>query len=191
MRNLPMKTGKGEMDNWMSFIASCLSYAVTWGPFSADYSVYMREDTRSLLIFLWTYFSLVSAQGLIMWLGAALATAIPSSQSYQVAFNSSGVGGLMDNSFKGYGSAAYGFGKFVQLMLVLSTIAVTIPSIYSLGLSVQNAGMWAVKIPRVVWSTIGFVISTVAAIAGRAHFATILGTFLNCLAYWYYSGLKT
>lgn len=185
MQNLPMKSGKAEMANWMSFMASCLSYAVTWGPFSADYSVYMKEDTGSQRIFWWTYFSLVSAQSFIMWLGAGLATAIPGSPSYQQAFDSSGVGGLIDNSFMEHGRTAYQFGKFVQLVLVLSTIAVTIPSIYSLGLSVQNAGMWAVKIPRFVWSTIGFVISTVTAIAGRDHFATILGSFLNCLAYWY------
>jgi purine-cytosine permease-like protein len=187
MTNLPMGSGKTEMADWMSFMATCLGYAVTWGPFSADYSVYMKEDMSARRLFSWTYASLLSAQILVMWLGAALATTIPNNPDFSAAFDVSGVGGLMDTSFQGYGSGAYGFGKFVQLVLVLSTIAVTIPNIYSLALSMQNVGMWAVKVPRFIWTTIGFVVFTVAAIAGRDHFATILENFLNCLAYWYVS----
>jgi purine-cytosine permease-like protein len=80
----------------------------------------------------------------------------------------------MDQSFVGYGAAAYGFGKFVQLVLVFSTVALIIPSIYSTSLSMQNVGMWAVKIPRFVWATVAFVVFTVAAIAGREHFASVL-----------------
>ena len=188
MQNLPIPVrGKTEMSDWMSFMATCLGYAITWGPFSADYSVYMRENTGSKRLFCWTYFSLVSCQILIMALGASLATTIPGSDAFQTAFETAGVGGLMDESFKGHGSGAYGFGKFVQLVLVLSTIAVTIPDLYSLGLSMQNVGMWAAKVPRFIWTSIGFVVSTVSAIAGRDHFATILENFLNCLAYWYLS----
>jgi purine-cytosine permease-like protein len=191
MQNLPIPaSGKTEMADWMSFMATCLGYAITWGPFSADYSVYMRENTSTVRLFCWTYFSLVTCQILIMALGAALATCIPGSDAFQTAFDTAGVGGLMDQSFQGYGSAAYGFGKFVQLVLVLSTIAVTIPNIYSLGLSMQNVGMWAVKVPRIIWTTIGFLVFTIAAIVGRDHFATILENFLNCLAYWYISRIQ-
>jgi len=103
------------------------------------------------------------------------------------AYAVAGIGGLMDQSFKGYGSAAYGFGNFVQLVLVFSTVALIIPSIYSTALSMQNVGMWAVKIPRFVWATVAFVVFTVAAIAGREHFASVLSNFLNCLGYWYAS----
>lgn len=39
------------------------------------------------------------------------------------AYAVAGIGGLMDQSFVGYGAAAYGFGKFVQLVLVFSTVA--------------------------------------------------------------------
>lgn len=92
----------------------------------------MRENTSAIRLFCWTYFSLVSAQALVMWLGAALATTIPGSDGFETAFNNAGVGGLMDQSFQGHGSAAYGFGNFVRLILVLSAVAVTIPNLYSL-----------------------------------------------------------
>jgi hypothetical protein len=91
----------------------------------------------------------------------------------------------MNQAFQGHGPHVNGYGKFVQFVLVLSNIAVTIPNLYSMGLSMQNVGMWAVKVPRFIWTTIGFVVFTVAAIAGREHFASILENFLNCLAYWY------
>jgi purine-cytosine permease-like protein len=120
-----------------------------------------------------------------MWLGAAFMTCVAGNDDWQAAYDSAGAGGLMNQAFQGHGPHVNGFGKFVQLVLVLSTIAVTIPNLYSMGLSMQNVGMWAVKVPRFVWTTIGFVIFTVAAIAGREHFASILENFLNCLAYWY------
>ena len=186
MQSLPMGTGQTEMADVMSFGATCLGYAVTWGPFSADYSVYMKEDMPFRRLFSWTYVSLVTAQILIMWLGAAFMTCVAGNASWQDAFDNAGAGGLMNEAFQGHGSAVNGFGKFVQLVLVLSTIAVTIPNLYSMGLSMQNLGMWAIKVPRFVWTTIGFVIFTVAAIAGREHFASILENFLNCLAYWYF-----
>jgi purine-cytosine permease-like protein len=112
-------------------------------------------------------------------------TCVPGNDEWQAAFDSAGAGGLMNQAFQGHGPAVNGFGKFVQFVLVLSTIAVTIPNLYSMGLSMQNVGMWAVKVPRFIWTTIGFVVFTVAAIAGREHFASILENFLNCLAYWY------
>lgn len=187
MQSLPLGSGQTEMANLMSFLATCLGYAVTWGPFSADYSVYMKEDMPTRRLFSWTYVSLVSCQILIMWLGAAFGTTVAADQGFAEAFDTAGAGGLMNQAFVGYNSAVYGFGKFVQFVLVLSTIAVTIPNLYSCGLSMQNLGSWALKTPRIVWTTLAFIIFTVAAVAGRDHFATILENFLNCLAYWYFT----
>ena len=196
MENIPMPSGKSEMADVMSFGATVLGSSITWGPFSADYATYMLEDTKKWKIFTWTFLGtsrldvinsgVVVGQVFVMWLGAGLMTATVNNQAFADAYAVSGIGGLMDQSFHGYGSAAYGFGKFVQLGLVFSTVALTIPCLYSAALSMQNCGMWAVKVPRFVWSTIGFVVFTVAAIAGREHFATVLANFLYCLTYWYF-----
>jgi purine-cytosine permease-like protein len=173
------------MADVMSFGASVLGSSITWGPFSADYATYMPEDTKKWKLFTWTFLGIsclevtnlgvITGQVFVMWLGAGLMTATINNQAFADAYAVSGIGGLMDQSFQGYGSAAYGFGKFVQLGLVFSTVALTIPCLYSAALSMQNCGMWAVKVPRFVWSTIAFIVFTVAAIAGREHFATVLG----------------
>jgi purine-cytosine permease-like protein len=127
----------------------------------------------------------VIGQVFVMWLGVGLMTTTLNNQAFADAYAVAGIGGLMDQSFQGYGTAAYGFGKFVQLGLVFSTVALIIPSIYSTALSMQNVGMWAVRIPRFIWTTVAFIVFTVAAIAGREHFAAVLSNFLNCLGYWY------
>jgi len=145
-----------------------------------DFPRYYRFVFKSLIL------GVVVGQVFVMWLGAALMTATFNNQAFADAYAIAGIGGLTDESFTGYGSAAYGFGKFIQLGLVFSTVALTIPSLYSAALSMQNVGMWAVKVPRFIWVTLGAIVFTVAAIAGREHFATVLENFLNCLAYWYY-----
>ena len=119
-----------------------------------------------------------------MWLGAGLFTTTINNEAFANAYTSAGIGGIINQSFAERGNAVYGFGKFVQLGLVFSTVGGTIPCLYSTALSIQNVGMWAVKVPRVVWTTLAFVVYTVAAIAGREHFATVLTNFLNCLSYW-------
>jgi purine-cytosine permease-like protein len=124
---------------------------------------------------------------LVMWLGAAIMTATINNTTFSDAYNAAGLGGLIAASFEGRNSAVQGFGKFVQLGLVLSTIASVVPTIYSTALSMQNVGMWAVKIPRFIWNTVASIVVTVAAIAGRQHFADVLANFLNCLSYWYFN----
>ena len=121
----------------------------------------------------------------VMWLGAAVMTATLNNPTFANAYNVAGLGGLIASSFEGRSSAVYGVGKFVQLGLVFSTIASVVPTLYSTALSMQNVGMWAVRIPRFIWNTIAFIAITVAAIAGRQHFAEVLSNFLNCLSYWY------
>jgi len=116
-------------------------------------------------------------------------TATINNTTFSNAYNVAGLGGLIESSFEGRNSAVYGFGKFVQLGLVFSTIASVVPTLYSTALSMQNVGMWAVKIPRFIWNTIAFIVITVAAIAGRQHFAEVLSNFLNCLSYWYLHSL--
>ena len=55
MQNVPMGTGKAECASVLSFGATVLGYAITWGPFSADYSTYMKEDMSFKRLFTWTY----------------------------------------------------------------------------------------------------------------------------------------
>ena len=50
-----MPTGKSEMADVMSFGATVLGSSISWGPFSADYATYMKEDTSSWKLFIYTF----------------------------------------------------------------------------------------------------------------------------------------
>ena len=45
-------------------------------------------------------------------------------------------------------------------------------------------GKWALFVPRAVWNTIGVVVYTVCALAGRDHLAQIFTNFLALMGYW-------
>ena len=51
-------------------------------------------------------------------------------------------------------------------------------------MSAQVIGIWAIKIPRFIWTLTGVIVYVIAAVAGRNHFATILDSFLLCMGYW-------
>jgi purine-cytosine permease-like protein len=95
--------------------------------------------------------------------------------------NNGSVGGLIGAVLAPVG----GFGKFCLVLLALSIVANNIPNNYSLGLSAQVLGNWAVKIPRFIWTFVGVIVYVIAAVAGRNHFATILDSFLLCMGYWF------
>jgi purine-cytosine permease-like protein len=101
--------------------------------------------------------------------------------AWQDAYNSGSVGGLLGAILAPVG----GFGKFCLVLLALSIVANNIPNNYSLGLSAQVIGNWAVKVPRFIWTFAGVIVYVIAAVAGREHFATILDSFLLCMGYWF------
>jgi purine-cytosine permease-like protein len=55
IENLPMGSGKTELVNVMTFGATVLGSSISWGPFSADYATYMKEDTSKVKLFLYTF----------------------------------------------------------------------------------------------------------------------------------------
>jgi len=55
---------------------------------------------------------------------------------------------------------------------------------YSAALSFQLLGSWCTKLPRIMWTTIAVVISTVLACAGREKLFEIFQSFLALIGYW-------
>jgi purine-cytosine permease-like protein len=99
---------------------------------------------------------------------------------WAAAFDASNIGGLLAMCLQSSG----GFGKVCLIILAFTIVTSIIPNNYSIGLSVQALGNWAIKIPRFLWTLAAVLVYVIAAVAGREHFATILDSFLNCLAYW-------
>lgn len=180
--NIPMGSGGIEASNVLSFGTAIIGFEVAWLPVAADYGVYMRSDTKSMTSFSWSYCGWLSSQLFIELLGAAIGTLIANSDP--VFADASGIGGLIGACFGAYGSGARAFGKFIEVLLGLSCVAVITTNIYSLGLSVQMVTQKLIVVPRFVWSCIGSVIFLAAAMAGREHLEEVMENFLLICAYW-------
>ena len=168
----------------LSFFSICLSAAITYGGLGADYFVYWPTSTSRLSIFAATLLGLSVSFTLALVLGIGLGSGITSYQPYSNAWTNSqggsGSGALLVAGFE----PLHDFGKFCAVIAALGVIANTIPPTYSSGVDFQILGRYAAKVPRVIWNTIGVIIYTVCALAGRNHLAVIFTNFLALMGYW-------
>jgi NCS1 nucleoside transporter family len=168
----------------LSFFSICLSAAITYGGLGADYFVYWPTTTSRLSVFAATLFGLSVSFTLALVLGIGLGSGITSYQPYSNAWTNSqggsGSGALLVAGFE----PLHDFGKFCAVIAALGVIANTIPPTYSSGVDFQILGRYAAKVPRVIWNTIGVIIYTVCALAGRNHLAVIFTNFLALMGYW-------
>lgn len=59
-----------------------------------------------------------------------------------------------------------------------------IPNNYSFALHAQNLGQWAIRIPRVVMVTFGFIAAIIVGCCAAEYFSDTLQTLLSVIGYW-------
>ena len=111
--------------------------------------------------------------------GVGLASGVASHKSFSSAYDVS-QGALL---VAGYESL-HGFGKFCSVVMALGLVANAVAPTYASGLDFQVLGRAAESIPRFVWNSVGILIYTVCALAGRDHLSEIFQNFLALMGYW-------
>lgn len=164
----------------LSMMALVFSFAVSWINCAADYNVRMPVNTPRNKIFFATYCGILIPTVLVQTLGAALYSGTETNHAWLLAYKSGGVGGLLHSSLVEAG----GFGKFLMVLAGLSSIPNNIPNNYSFAMHAQNFGPWALRIPRVVLVTAGFVIAVIVGCCAAEFFHDWLQTFLSIIGYW-------
>ncbi|KAL4906596.1 hypothetical protein BDW74DRAFT_150767 [Aspergillus multicolor] len=164
--------------NRISFFSLCVSAAITYTPLAADFFVYYPERTSRLKLFSLSILGLLISFTLAFLCGIGLASSINIHPEYAAAYNN-GQGALIVQGF----SSLHAFGNFCSVIVALGLIANTIAPTYSAGVDFQILGRYAEKVPRAVWNTLGVVIYTVCALAGRSHLADIFTNFLALMGY--------
>jgi len=159
LHRCPNVSGGIEASNVLSFGTAIIGFEGAWGPVAADYGVYIRSTTKDTKSFGYAYGGVLISQLSIELLGAALGT-LAASENRLLAdsYSARGIGGLVGAPFRAHGARARGFGKFVEVLLGVSCVAVITTNIYSLGLSDQMITPKLLVVPRMVWSLIGSVI---------------------------------
>ncbi|KAI9566325.1 cytosine-purine permease [Boletus coccyginus] len=172
-------TGRALSADILSFGAIIFGSVAGWAPIAADYNVRLSVDTNPWHIFMLTFWGLLLPIIFTVTLGATLMTI--SDPAYVAALGSSGnAGALIAQVLSPWG----GGGKFLLVMLSLSTVSNNIPNTYSAALSIQALGRPFAMVPRFLWVFLVFVTYTVAGVAGREHFSAILGNFMSIMSYW-------
>ena len=165
--------------NRISFFGLTLAAAITYGGGAADYFVYYPEHASSLRIFSMTMLGLMCSFTFAFVLGIGLASGMLENTEWEAAYYVS-QGALIVEGYKPLGA----FGSFCGVVVALGLVANLIVPTYSSGIDAQILGRYAEAIPRVIWNTVGVVIYTVCALAGRAHLAEIFTNFLALMGYW-------
>ncbi|KAH8423267.1 purine-cytosine permease family protein [Aspergillus melleus] len=165
--------------NRLSFFSLCLSAAITYAPLAADFFVYYPEKTSRATLFSLSLLGLLVSFTMAFLCGIGLASGITSHPEYEAAYNN-GAGALIVEGF----GPLHGFGKFCSVIIALGLIANTIAPTYSSSIDFQILGRYAEKVPRAIWNTVGVVIYTVCALAGRGYLSEIFTNFLALMGYW-------
>lgn len=163
----------------LSFFSLCLSAAITYSGGAADYFVYYPESAPGWKVFAATIAGLATSFTFAFVLGAGLGSGVASNKEWSDAYDVS-QGALLVQGFAPLGS----FGDFCSVVIALGLIANMIPPTYSSGVDFQILGRLAAKVPRIIWNTVGVVIYTVCALAGRNNLAAIFTNFLALMGYW-------
>ncbi|KAF2806963.1 purine-cytosine permease FCY2 [Mytilinidion resinicola] len=173
-------TGANGAASALSFMAVVFSFAVSWVNCAADYNVRMPVNTPRSKIFFATYAGILIPTVLVQTLGAALYSGTELNKSWKLAYLDAGVGGPLQKALEPAG----GFGKFLMVLAALSAIPNNIPNNYSFAMHAQNFGPWAVRIPRIILVTFGFIAAIIVGCFAAKYFHDTLQTFLSIIGYW-------
>jgi len=116
----------------------------------------------------------------LLILGAAIGGAVPNIESWNAAYEVSGIGGVMGEML----TPARGFGKFVMVLLALSVIGNISISMYSVALNLQMLLPFFARIPRFFFIAVTMAIMIPFAIRSSEEWETSLENFLALIGYW-------
>ncbi|RDW91687.1 putative purine-cytosine permease FCY2 [Coleophoma crateriformis] len=164
----------------ITFASLIAGYMIPFAGTLGDYVVYMPPNAPRLRIFLYAWLGICIPSVTLMTLGAAIGATVSVTPSWSDAYNLNSIGGVMSAMLEPAG----GFGKFVTLILALSVISNTAPSVYSLSLNFQVLAPGLYRIPRIIHVIISTGILIGVGIGAAEKFINSLESFLGVISYW-------
>ena len=164
----------------ITFASLIAGYNLPFGSTLGDYAVYMPPNAPKFRLFLYAWMGISIPSVVLMTLGAAIGATVPVIDEWNAAYELNSIGGVMAAMLHPIG----GFGKFVTLILALSVIANTGPSIYSVSLNFQILIPGLHRVPRIVHVITSTGILIGVAIGAAKQFETSLLAFLGVISYW-------
>ena len=113
-------TGQAEAASVLSFGAAILGFAIGWVSLAADYSCKLPENISGVKVFTLTYLGVVIPCIFLEILGAAAMTTFNNKPTWEDAYTTYDIGGLLAAPLIG---PMGGFGRFLMVLLALSIIS--------------------------------------------------------------------
>nr|KIR85128.1 cytosine-purine permease [Cryptococcus tetragattii IND107] len=173
-------SGPVEAAGVLTFGCAIVGFAIGWVGYAADFTVSMPKDTSSKKLFWVTYWGLAIPLIFIELMGALAVTTFSARPDWEEMFNDGAVGGLLAGLLQPCG----GFGKFLLVILGLSTVAVNTPNVYIFTNTFHALSPYCQAIPRPFIALIVSIIYAALAAAGANSFSAVLENLLLFLAYW-------
>lgn len=164
--------------SWGTFllvVSIAATWQFTWGPYVADYSRYLPEETSTAATFWWTYAGAVIGACWIMCFGAAIAAVAEN------AFESGSASFLV-------GLSSNHIGWAVLFIIILGVVAVNVLNLYGAFMSSTTTltVLWRSGVSptaRAVGIVIASAVGTAIAIAGKGNFVDNYTNFILFLSY--------
>lgn len=175
-------SGDVAIGSVLSFGGAIFGFATGWTTYASDYTVYQPRSTPSYKIFGAIFIGLWTPVTFTMILGAACATDTLTNPRWAELYKTNYIGGLAYAIL--VEDQLGSFGSFLLVILALSTISNNIPNMYSIGLSAQAAWSGFQKIPRIIWTIAGNVLTLAICIPAYYHFDSVMSNFMNVIGYY-------
>lgn len=179
--HFPEQEAKTTSTGVLTISSIVIGFLVSWSGIASDMSSYLDPDnTPSWGLFGATFLAFFLGSCPVFLLGASFALSARDNAAWGEALATSN-GALFDLVMA---SRTGGFGKFITVLLGLSIIGNTVPSIYSFGLSMPAILPALRHLPRFIFPLVAIAIVIPLAIVGATAFYNVLTNFTNVLAYW-------
>ncbi|CCM05633.1 uncharacterized protein FIBRA_07862 [Fibroporia radiculosa] len=154
---------------------------VNWTPLMPDQGVYHSHKTSTWRIFFYSYFGLLLSIMPVHLLGASFTGGALFVPAWKAGLgNGNNIGGLIGAVLLPAG----GFGKFLLVLLSLTTPSQCAPAMYTVCNSVMTLAPFLAKVPRFLLAIVSTAIIIPVAIVGSNTFYSIFSNILGFIGYW-------
>lgn len=175
-------SGRTLAGNVLSFGGTIFGYSAGWATCAADYTTYMPADTSAWKLSLGVFTGVSVPLIFTEVLGAACITGVKTSKVFADYYDNYSVGGLIYAIL--VHDSLHGFGRFLCVLLALSTVCNNIPNMYSIAMGAQALWSKFAKVPRVTWTVIGNGLILAICIPAYYKFESVVDNFMNLIGYY-------
>ncbi|PCH37474.1 hypothetical protein WOLCODRAFT_128427 [Wolfiporia cocos MD-104 SS10] len=165
----------------MTYGAALAASVVNWSPLTPDQGVFHDHKASTWRVFIYSYLGLLLSIMPVHMLGASFTAGASYVPAWKASLgNGNDIGGLLGALLQPAG----GFGKFLVVLLALTSPSQCAPAMYTVCNSFMSLNRVFARIPRFLLACASTAIIIPVAIVGSSRFYAIFSDILSFIGYW-------